>query len=223
MTDDTTASAASLDDTPQVYRAFAAALQSAKFVGKDGWNDQQNFKFRGIDGVLGVVGPAFREHGLFLLPEVINHNIEHVQSARGKAMVQVILQMRYTVVHADGSSLSGTVVGEATDFADKATSKAASVALRTFLLQSMVLPTGDKDPDAEYNERGNAPAAPLMKDSPGWDPETATRPQLMQAMNEARQAGDRAYWEKIREIGNRRFPDPNAPAPADNPDQNKEN
>lgn len=210
MTDDTTPSAASLPDetsqtAPKVYAAFAAALQSAKYVGKDDFNQQQNFKFRGIDGTLQVVGPAFRENGLFLIPEVIDHRIEQVQSARGKQMVQVILHMRYTVAHEDGSSFSGTTVGEATDFADKATSKAGSVALRTFLLQSMVLPTGDPDPDSEYHERGQE-RAPRMMETPGWDPEKATRPQLMQALREARDAGNRAEWEKIREIGNRRFP-----------------
>ena len=196
------------ETTGGVYAAFAKALQSAKFVGKDGWNDQQKFKFRGIDGVLQAVGPAFRENDLFLVPEVVTHHIEQIQSARGKPMVQVILHMKYTVTHKDGSSFNGTAVGEATDFADKATSKAGSVALRTFLLQSMVLPTGDSDPDEEYNERGNQPRqevpAKLYADET-WNPEQATRQQLAVAIRQAQQDGENEVAANLMAVGKRRF------------------
>ena len=196
------------ETTGGVYAAFAKALQSAKFVGKDGWNQQQQFKFRGIDGTLQAVGPAFRENDLFLVPEVVTHHIEQIQSARGKPMVQVILHMKYTVAHQDGSSFSGTAVGEATDFADKATSKAGSVALRTFLLQSMVLPTGDSDPDEEYNERGNQPRqevpAKVYADE-SWDPEQATRQQLAVAIRQAQQDGENEVAANLMAVGKRRF------------------
>jgi hypothetical protein len=39
------------------------------------------------------------------------------------------------------------------DTSDKATAKAMSVALRTYLLQTLMLPTDEKDPDADYHER----------------------------------------------------------------------
>lgn len=196
-----------MTDTPAVYGAFAKALQQVRSVGKDGWNDHQRFNFRGIDGVLDAVGPAFRAHDLFLIPEVVDHRLELVRSSQGKEMVQAVLRMKYTVAHADGSTLSGTIVGEATDRADKATSKAASVALRTFLLQSMVLPTGEKDPDADYNERGATPAPEtLLYESPGWDPETASKQQLAVALRQAQANGNTEIESKLREVGKRRFP-----------------
>lgn len=140
------------NDESQVYAAFARAMKNISAVGKNDRNTQQGFMFRGIDAVMTAVGPRFRDEGIFLIPEVISHKLEQVTSSRGKAMMSAVLTMRYTVAHEDGSTFAGTVVGEATDFADKATSKAASVALRTFLLQSLVLPTDEPDPDHSYNE-----------------------------------------------------------------------
>jgi hypothetical protein len=53
---------------------------------------------------------------------------------------------------ADGGTITATVASEAFDSGDKATAKAMSVALRTFLLQAFMLPTDDKDPDADTYE-----------------------------------------------------------------------
>lgn len=210
MTDDTTPSAASLPDetsqtAPTIYSAIAAAMSAVRAVGKDEKNQQQGFNFRGIDAVMNAVGPAFRDHGLFLLPDVLHNKAEQIAGRNGKPMNAVTVTVKYTIVHTSGQSIAGVTVGEATDPADKATAKAMSVALRTFLLQALVLPTDERDPDHDNYERGQA-RAPRMMETPGWNPETATRPQLMQALREAREAGNRAEWEKIREIGNRRFP-----------------
>lgn len=143
------------NDTPTgVYTAFAAAMRDIKAVGKDGKNTQQNYNFRGIDGVLNAVGPVFRDHGLFILPEVLDHNLTATPRQNKSPVISVIIKIRYTIVHEDGSSFSGVTVGEGNDYSDKATSKATSVALRTFLIQSLALPTHDRDPDEDSIERG---------------------------------------------------------------------
>ncbi|NUS83720.1 MAG: hypothetical protein HOY75_13480 [Streptomyces sp.] len=54
-----------------------------------------------------------------------------------------------------GDTLTLQTMGEALDTADKATTKAQSVALRTLLLGFGLTPTHDKDPDADRIERGN--------------------------------------------------------------------
>ena len=53
------------------------------------------------------------------------------------------------------------VIGEAGDSGDKATPKAMSVALRTALLQTLMLPTDEPDPDSfTYGADDGRPAAP---------------------------------------------------------------
>jgi hypothetical protein len=61
-----------------------------------------------------------------------------------------------------GDTLTLQTMGEALDLADKATTKAQSVALRTLLLSSGLTPTHDADPDSERIERGEAPVRPAV-------------------------------------------------------------
>ena len=208
-------------EQPTIYAAVAAAMADIRAVRKGDKNQQQGFNFRGIDAVMNAVGPAFRDHGLFVLPEVINHHGEQIAGRNGKPMMSVLVTVRYTIAHTSGETITGTAVGEATDPADKATAKAMSVAFRTFLLQSLVLPTDERDPDHDNYERGQR-QAPRMMDTPGWSMETATKPQLMQAMREAREAGNREEYEKIRAVGQRRFPThPTAGGTPEQADQNQ--
>lgn len=52
--------------------------------------------------------------------------------------------------------------GEAFDSGDKATAKAHSVAFRTAMLQTLCLPTDEKDPDVDTYERAAAPTGQDM-------------------------------------------------------------
>lgn len=187
-----------MTDNQKVYEAFHKAMAEITHVGKDGVNHQQKFNFRGIDGVMNAVGPIFRKHGLFIIPEVINREVDHATSRSGSRMTIVTVEVKYSVAHADGSSFAGTVVGEANDSADKATAKAMSVALRTFLLQSLVLPTHQPDPDESYEELQSL-------DYQSMDFQTATRDELLQAMKQAKAAGDEEAFARIREMGQKRF------------------
>lgn len=206
------------------YAEFASAMADLRAVGKDETNQNQGFKFRGIDGVMNAVGPVFRRHGLFIIPAVTDHTMQQVTGRNGRPMNVVTVTVSYTIAHSSGDTFTGIAVGEANDSADKATAKAMSVALRTFLLQSLVLPTQDSDPDHDYLERGTradrpADVSPRVIDAPDFNVETATRPQLMQAMREARAGNNRDLYEQIREAGNRRFPTPNSPAAGQNQEQ----
>jgi len=141
-----------------VHEALAAVMGDVRAVGKTGRNSAQNYNFRGIDAVVNAVGPALREHGVVVIPEVLEHSHETISSANGKAMGHVVVRVAYTFVGPGGDTLTSTVVGEAMDYGDKATAKAMSVAFRTALLQSLALPTDEPDPDSESFERAEQPA-----------------------------------------------------------------
>ena len=147
-----------------VHEALAAAAAEVGAVRKDSRNPQQGFSFRGIDAVMTAVAPAFRRHGLLgPVPELQSLTREEAGASRnGARITRVTVTVAYTVYGPDGDKISGTVPGEATDTSDKATAKAMSVALRTFLLQALCLPTDEPDPDSAYVEHspeGEARAA----------------------------------------------------------------
>jgi len=122
-------------------------------ISKGERNQQQGFNFRGIDTVMNAVGPALREHGVIIVPDAMSIETERYQTAKGAVMQGVIAQMRYTVIGPEGDSFSGSAYGQASDSGDKAVTKAESVAYRTFLLQSLTVPTDEPDPDAQSHER----------------------------------------------------------------------
>ena len=57
----------------KIHEALANVMADVQSVSKSERNTHQNFSFRGIDAVLNAVGPAFRKHGVIVLPEVTDY------------------------------------------------------------------------------------------------------------------------------------------------------
>ncbi len=133
-------------------------------VAKKERNTHQNFQFRGIDAVINAVSPAFRHHGIVVVPRVVSHDYRQVEIGQKRTLSgHVTLVVEYTFTNLDGDSISATVAAESMDSGDKATAKAMSVAYRTALLQVLCLPTDEPDPDSHTYERSaRESAADLM-------------------------------------------------------------
>lgn len=129
-------------------QVIIAVMQDVQGVAKRDRNQAQGFNFRGIDAVLNAVGPSIRKHGGFIVPEVISSEATVGQTAKGSPINIVRLQVAFGIYGSEGEPVVGTVASEAFDSGDKATAKAMSVALRTFLLQLLALPTDEPDPDS---------------------------------------------------------------------------
>lgn len=141
-----------MSETLNVFQAITAVAKDVGAVGKDGVNQAQKFRFRGIDAVVNAVSPAMRRHGLVIFPVVDSVKRGSAQTAKGGTMNTVEVIAGYVFTGPDGSSFTAKVPGEAFDSGDKATAKAMSVAFRTCLLQTFALPTDDTDPDADTYE-----------------------------------------------------------------------
>ncbi|OQB96749.1 MAG: ERF superfamily protein [Verrucomicrobia bacterium ADurb.Bin122] len=132
-----------------IYAAMAAIMRDVEPICKARRNAQQGFSFRGVDDVYNALHPIMAQHGVVCLPECLSRDAAWRETAKGTALCHVTLRMRYTLTASDGSSVSGVMDGEAMDSGDKATSKAASIALKYFLFQAFLIPTeADNDPDA---------------------------------------------------------------------------
>lgn len=126
-----------------------SVMNEVQGLAKKDRNAAQGFSFRGIDAVMNVVGPALRKAGGFIVPAVQSVRHETLTTAKGSLMNAAYVEVVYSVFGNDGSEpISGIIAAEAFDSGDKATAKAMSVAMRTFLLQLLCLPTDEPDPDS---------------------------------------------------------------------------
>jgi hypothetical protein len=149
---------------------IVGVMQDVQGVAKSNKNTAQGFNFRGIDAVLNAVGPSLRKHGGFIIPEIVEKQSETVLAKNGGALNVVRLSVAYTIMGTEGEGITGIVASEAFDSGDKATAKAMSVALRTFLIQMLALPTDEPDPDTfNYEIAKEAPAKKIVVDYEGKD------------------------------------------------------
>jgi hypothetical protein len=145
--------------------SIAQVMAKVSGVAKRDRNEQQNFNFRGIDAVVNAVGPALREVGGFIVSSILEKNYEYGSTKTGTVTVQAYLTVMFSWHGTDGGEpIRGSVACEARDTSDKATAKAMSVGYRTFLLQTLMLPTDEKDPDADYIENKAEPKTAAKSD-----------------------------------------------------------
>ena len=136
-----------------IFKALAAINKQVGAIEKSRKNEQQGFKFRGIDDVMNELHSLFAANEVIIMPEVQDIESTERTNQRGTLIFYVKARIKYTFIAGDGSSISSVVVGEAMDSGDKATNKAMSIALKMVLLQMFLIPTEeDKDPDAHAHQ-----------------------------------------------------------------------
>lgn len=109
------------------------------------------FAFRGVDAVINHLTPRLHEHGVVVIPTVLEHEVTG-REVGSKYITQSKVTTRFDFFAEDGTSVSTTTVGLAQDFADRSAAQAQSVAFRVALLQTFHLPTHDKEPEARGEE-----------------------------------------------------------------------
>lgn len=137
-----------------IREALTAVMRDVGAVKKADRNTQSNYNFRGIDAVTNAVYPALVEHGVIVASRVLSYDygtvvVGHKRTEMGHARLTV----EFTFYGPDDDSIVTVTAAEAFDSGDKATSKAHSVALRTALVQTLMLPTDEPDPDSTSYER----------------------------------------------------------------------
>jgi hypothetical protein len=131
-----------------------AVMAEVQGIAKKEKNAAQNFNFRGIDAVMNAVGPALRKHGGYLTQSIISVDYSTMASKNGGSLNIVRGIVQFNIFGSEGEPVTGDVAAESFDSGDKATAKMMSVALRTFLLQALALPTDEPDPDLAIYELG---------------------------------------------------------------------
>jgi hypothetical protein len=133
-----------VSDIPKVYECIA--LVSAEIaqtgISKDRRNEQQNYKFRGIDDVYNALAPMLAKHKLVILPRILDRSVVERTTQKGGVLFYVTVAAEFDFVAAvDGSKVTVRTYGEAMDSADKATNKAMSAAYKYAAFQTFCIPT----------------------------------------------------------------------------------
>jgi hypothetical protein len=150
-----------------VYVAWSRVMADVQWIAK-GKSGGLKYEFRGIDAVLNAVGPALRKHGVTVVQTGVETTYETMRTSGGSTMRLCVATVSYAVFGPRGDRLETPLVsvGEAFDSGDKATPKALSVALRTFYINSLAIPTGQPNMDPEYGVQHElaAPAPPSAEE-----------------------------------------------------------
>lgn len=146
-----------------VYECIVAvsAELGQQGISKNRNNQQQNYKFRGIDDVLNALSSVLAKYRLVILPRVMSRSVAERETRNGGALFYVTVEVEFDFVSAnDGSTHTVKTFGEAMDSADKATNKAMSAAYKYAAIQTFCIPTeGDNDADAVTHDV-KAPSRP---------------------------------------------------------------
>lgn len=165
-----------MTDAPKVYEAICNVMRDigTEGISKNRNNQQQGYKFRGIDDVYNALSAVLSKNALVILPRVLEHNQVERQTVKGNPLFYTFLKVEFKAVCSlDGSSETIVTVGEAMDSGDKSSNKAMSAAYKYACMQMFCIPTeGDNDADATTHEvapmtprnANGTPAQPLKRD-----------------------------------------------------------
>jgi len=143
--------------SPGQRRIHACVLQAMEEIANRGIAKMSSanlggstVKFRGIEIAMNEMSVVLIHSGITVTPEYSELVVqERAKAEAGKATRFCTLRGAFTFAAADGSSVTSTVYGEAMDSGDKAVIKAQSVAFRTALFQTFVVPTMAMDTEVD--------------------------------------------------------------------------
>lgn len=146
----------------QIYAAISAAMADISAIGKDKYNQQQGFKFRGVDNVMNALKPILTKNKIFTVPQVLEQTRESKVTTKGGELRYSLLKIAFRFYTTDGSFVEAVTLGEGMDSGDKASNKAMAIAYKYALFQVFCIPTEEiADPDGEsYETKHEQPKKP---------------------------------------------------------------
>lgn len=205
------------DDDPEmvpVHIAWLRVRREIRAIAKGAEYNERGtrYNYRAADTVVQYFGPVTLRHGVNVLSHRVETTYGSKQTKSGSTMRECSVTVTYHITGPKGDVLVVQSAGEALDTSDKSTTKAQTVALRNLLLNNGLIPTNDRDPDADRIERGiEAPqrSAESYRDEL-LDPKTSPGriQQIGYEVSNARMLGARVQnetgeWEKLGDLGRR--------------------
>jgi hypothetical protein len=140
----------------QIHEAKLAAMRAISKVGiaKLRKNKDQGYNFRGIEDAMNEMSPILIAAGITVTPCYSDLTVSAGESKSGTKLRFATVKGSFTFKAADGSSEVTECYGEGMDSSDKAVSKAQSVAYRTALFETFVVPLMAMNPEEDSGSVG---------------------------------------------------------------------
>lgn len=198
----------------KVYQAIQAVAQQMSMTGisKSRSNNQQGYKFRGIDETLNALSPALASNGLVVIPRMLARTATERTTKKGDPLFSVVVEAEFDFVSTeDASKHTARTFGEAMDTADKATNKAMSVAYKYAAFLTFCIPLEGMAEDADAVTHEVAPAFDTARyhawidslediaKASGYDAlVTAIKASPMEMQDALR--ADKPTWERLKDM-----------------------
>jgi hypothetical protein len=163
----TTGKVADAKDEPDIasmnlWQKLAAITGEVGSIAKDGKNREQGYAFIEYGAVAGALRTLFGKYHVMCIPTMGERHEDVITTARGGKGYHVLIDFTFTFINGDKPEEKQEIrwTGEATDYGDKATNKAATSALKYCLMRTFnVSEKGELDADATTPE----PAKEIQK------------------------------------------------------------
>jgi len=154
-----------------IYQKLSAIMGEIGVVEKGGKNTEQNYAFIEYAAVAGKLRALFSEYGVLIvprMPKASEHVREEITTKYGSKGVAILIDFTFEIINADkpDDKFEVTWTGEAADYGDKGTNKAATSALKYYLMRQFNISEKGEDNDEHSIDRGStetAPAKPITK------------------------------------------------------------
>lgn len=134
---------------------MVAIMRDVGNISKSGRNKEQNYAYIKGDDVVDSVRTAMVAHNVALFSRAIEYDQQAGTTSTGKTNWHIVVKFEFTLVDADtGEQRADTWFGEAIDMSDKSMTKAASMALKYWLMKTFMISAGeDNDGESPTFER----------------------------------------------------------------------
>ena len=149
-----------------VHEAINRVIEDVGNVERDGFNTNQNFGFRSIEGTVNAVRPALLQHGLTIVPSYRSIGNTDYERADGRVVHRSIVEGSYLITGPQGDDTTAVTIGEATDMEGRATNKAQSAAFKYMLLQTFKIGSGEDGDATDHAPQTRAPSQQTRPASP---------------------------------------------------------
>jgi hypothetical protein len=143
--------------TLNLYQRMAAITGEIGSIAKGGENREQHYSFIEYAAVAGALRTLFSKYNVVCLPTMGARTETEFKTPRGGVGYRVLIDFKFAFINGDKPEEREFIdwTGEAIDYGDKATNKAATAALKYCLMRTFnVSEKGDEDPDMTSPQNG---------------------------------------------------------------------
>jgi hypothetical protein len=151
----------------KIFSAIPAIMQLIEPIKKTRTNTEQGYKFRGVDDAMNTISPLLATAGVFIFTaKTETLSSDAIVSKKGSAGYRIRNRYTFRFCASDGSFIEVVSDGEAIDYGDKASNKAASVAYREAIFKTFCIPFEGNDTENESHDLQPQAPPPARKPAP---------------------------------------------------------